>query len=347
MEKTYYTKKLSIIVPVYNMCEGGKLDFCLRSLLAQTVKDFEIIAVDDASTDHSFACLKKYEQEYPGIVRAFTTGENLRQGGAKNLGLRVATGEWVGFVDADDFVSCSMYEKLLAKATDTGADCVGCFYSLVHEQSFTPGTIDVNNPPDQTGLLDETKYKSLLLNPGSMVVKIYKRDMILNNKLFFPEHVFYEDNCMSPIWMLHCTHFEQVTEPLYFYYQNDTSTVHTITLERCMDRCTVMNLFLDQARNLEYDKLYPKEIEYKYTELYFINTLFSLLYGRVKGRTSLIKKMRTEMLMRFPAFEQNKYYIKRTDPEQKKLIHMLMESPFRFRLFFRLLTLYRKWRYGK
>ena len=347
MEENQKTKKLSIIVPVYNMCEGGKLDFCLQSLLNQTVKDYEIIAVDDASTDESLSRLKEYEHNNPGVVRSFTTGVNLRQGGAKNLGLRVANGEWVGFVDADDFVSPDMYEKLLAKAEETGADCVGCFYSTVYEQSFTPGKIDINNPPEQLGVLDEAKYKSLILDPGSMVIKIYKHEMILDNELFFPEHVFYEDNCMSSLWMLKCKHFEQVAEPLYYYYQNDMSTVHTIALSRCEDRCTVMNLFLEKAAAMEYDKAYPKEIEYKYSELYLVNTLFSLLYGNVNGRGLLIKKMRREILKRFPDFEQNKYYQARMDAEQKKLIHMLMKSQPRFTLYFMLLRLYRKLRYGK
>lgn len=347
MEENQKTKKLSIIVPVYNMCDGGKLDFCLQSLLNQTVRDYEIIAVDDASTDESLARIKEYEKNYPDIVRTFTTGVNLRQGGAKNLGLRVANGEWVGFVDADDFVSTDMYEKLLAKAEETGADCVGCFYSTVHEQTFVPGVVDINNSPEQTGILDEAKFKSLILDPGSMVIKIYKRNMILENELFFPEHVFYEDNCMAAIWMLHCKHFEQVQEPLYYYYQNESSTVHTIALSRCEDRCSVMNLYLDKMNAMEYDKVYPKEIEYSYTQLYLINTLFSLLYGDVKNCSALIKKMRLEMLKRFPDFEQNKYYKERTDAEQKKLIHMLMKSQIRFTLYFKLLRFYRKLRYGK
>ena len=94
--------KLSIIVPVYNMAHDGILEFCLDSLLNQTVDDLEIIAVDDKSTDDSLKVLREYEDKNPGKVRVIASPENRRQGGAKNLGLLAAKGEWLGFVDSDD-----------------------------------------------------------------------------------------------------------------------------------------------------------------------------------------------------------------------------------------------------
>ena len=93
--------KLSIIVPVYNMAADGKLEYCLDSLAAQTIKDYEVIAVDDASTDNSLEILRAYEKKYPGKFRAVHSEENKRQGGAKNIGLSLAKGEWIGFIDSD------------------------------------------------------------------------------------------------------------------------------------------------------------------------------------------------------------------------------------------------------
>ena len=122
--------KLSIIVPVYNMTADGKLTFCLDSLINQTITDYEIIAVDDASTDHSLQVLREYEKRYPHLIRVLAHEVNKRQGGAKNTGLRAAKGEWIGFVDSDDWVSPDCYEKLLGKAEETGADMVGCDYNL-------------------------------------------------------------------------------------------------------------------------------------------------------------------------------------------------------------------------
>ena len=85
--------KLSIIVPVYNMASDHKLEYCLDSLVNQTVEDYEIIAVDDCSTDNSMEILKEYERRFPEKFRAVHSEVNRHQGGAKNIGLRMAKGE--------------------------------------------------------------------------------------------------------------------------------------------------------------------------------------------------------------------------------------------------------------
>ena len=100
--------KLSIIVPVYNMASDGKLNYCLDSLAAQTISDYEVITVDDASTDESFSILQEYEKKYPGKFKAVHSKVNKRQGGAKNIGLSLAKGEWIGFIDSDDWI-CLLY----------------------------------------------------------------------------------------------------------------------------------------------------------------------------------------------------------------------------------------------
>ena len=104
--------QLSIIVPVYNMAADGKLNFCLDSLIGQTITDYEIIAVDDCSTDRSLDILKEYEAKYPDKFRAIHSPVNKRQGGAKNIGIREAKGEWIGFIDSDDWVVPEFYERL-------------------------------------------------------------------------------------------------------------------------------------------------------------------------------------------------------------------------------------------
>ena len=154
----------------------------------------------------------------------------------------MAQGEWIGFIDSDDWVSPDYYEKLLKKAEETGADLVGCDYSLVDHHTFTVGKVIVNNTPDQTGELMEEQHKSLFIRPGSMVLKIYKHSVIWENRLDFPEHIFYEDNCAGPLWSLYFRHFARVEEPLYYYYQHAVSTVHHITEEKCRDRMKAAEL---------------------------------------------------------------------------------------------------------
>ncbi len=335
---------LSIIVPVYNMAGDGKLNYCMDSLVKQTITDYEIIAVDDASTDNSFAVLQEYEQKFPGVVRAIRSPENRRQGGAKNIGIKAAVGEWIGFIDSDDWITPDMYEKLLHKAEETGADVVGCDYNLVNEHTMKVGKIVQNNTDDQTGVLGTEQYRKLLMRSGSMVIKIFRRNMIVENELWFPEHIFYEDNCASPLWMMHCKHFEKVNEPLYFYYQHDTSTVHSISEERCEDRMKAAQLFLEACEKKEWMDRYREEIEYRFTELYFVNTLFSYMQGEQPKHIAFIRKMAKKMKQTFPLFEQNRYYQELVNKEQRKFIRCLKKSTLFFFVYYKLLFFYRRMR---
>lgn len=338
--------RLSVIVPVYNMAAEGKLQYCMDSLVNQTIDDYEIIAVDDASTDNSLEILKSYEEKYPEKVHIITYPVNRHQGGAKNEGLKAAAGEWIGFIDSDDWVTPDYYEKLLARSAQTGADMVGCDYSLVTEHTFKVGTIVQNNTADQTGELDEEKHKKLLLRPGSMVIKIYRHDVIRENGLCFPEGIFYEDNCAGPLWSLYFKRFERVEEPLYYYYQHNTSTVHRISAERCLDRLQAMELLYKECEERGLLERYRNELEYRYTELAYVNTLFSYLQGMRHPKLSFVKSLRASVEKRFPHFDQNRYYRKLTGQEEQELIAMQGKSAVRFYCYYRLKLLIRRLRAG-
>ena len=113
---------ISIIVPVYNMASDNKLEYCITSLLRQTMENYEIIAVDDASTDNSLEILRTFEKQYPKVLRVIASKENHHQGGARNLGIKAARGIYIGMMDSDDWAAPDMYEKLWKKAVETGAE---------------------------------------------------------------------------------------------------------------------------------------------------------------------------------------------------------------------------------
>ena len=336
--------KLSIIVPVYNMAADGKLEYCLESLVKQTIDDYEIIAVDDCSTDNSLEILRKYETNYPDKFKVIASPVNKKQGGAKNLGLEIAKGDWIGFIDSDDWITSDYYEKLLKKADETGADIVGCDYHMTTEHSMKIGQIVPNNKPEQTGKLTKEKYKSLILDGGSLVVKIYKRHIILDYPNRFPEGIFYEDNAISNSWMLRATHFEYLQEPMYYYYQHATSTVHTITKKRCEDRMEAARIMIKEAKEFGFWEEYKEEIESSYTTLFYVNTLFSYMAGVNKKEYSFVKAMGEEMKKTFPDFRKNKYYQTRVHEEERKLIDMHMKSTAYFMLYYKLLWTYRNFR---
>lgn len=336
--------KLSVIVPVYNMADGDKLTWCLNSLVNQTISDYEIIAVDDCSTDCSLKILRDYEKKYPDKFKVIASPVNKKQGGAKNLGLEVAMGEWIGFIDSDDWITPDFYERLLARAEETGADMVGCDYHLTHEHSMKIGQVVHNNRKSQSGVLTKEKYRSLILDSGSLVVKIYKRHIILDFSNRFPENIFYEDNAISNSWMLRAKHFEYVEEPLYYYYQHDTSTVHTITKRRCEDRMEAARVMVKEAREFGYLEEYYSEIESSFTTLFYVNTLFSYMAGVKKKEYAFVRALGQEMKEAFPGFMENPYYQERVHAEERKLIQMHMKSTLYFMLYYKLLWGYRNFR---
>lgn len=134
--------KISLVIPTYNMV--GKVNYCLNSLVNQTIlqnklAELEVIAVDDCSTDSTWEILADYEKRYPHIIKAVHSPENHRQGGARNLGFSLSTGEYIGMIDADDWVAPDFCEKLLRKSLETGADLVACGYRIVHDHESTGG----------------------------------------------------------------------------------------------------------------------------------------------------------------------------------------------------------------
>ena len=334
--------KLSIIVPFFNMAMDGKLKYCMDSLVNQTIEDYEVLAVDDCSTDNTYRLLCEYERQYPGRVRAFRTPENKKQGGARNLGMDNARGEWIGFMDGDDWAAPDMYEKLLEKAVETGADVVGCDLHQTHEHSMKIGQIVNANTMDQTGPLDAEKYKKLMLNPCSMVIKIYKKEVIDNYRLRFPEGMFYEDNCAGPVWMLHFKHFEKVEEPLYYYYQDAASTTHYISESKCRDRMKAGMLLVKQCKEYGFYAPYKKELEFAFAKLYYVNTLFTYVIGVKEQKLSFLEDLKKGILEEFPNFQENPYFQETYDAEQKKLIRLHMKSSRLFWGYYRALSAYRK-----
>lgn len=336
--------RLSIIVPVYNQASDSKLTFCMDSLVNQTVKDYEIIAVDDFSTDNSLEILRDYEKKYPDKVKVIASSEERGRGGAKNLGLRASQAEWIGFAESDDWVTADCYEKLMRKADETGADVVGCNYSIVGEHTFEKGEEVSNFFGELTGELDYDKHAGFILNSGKMALKIYKRSIFYDNGLWFPEGIRYEDIGMSPLVMLHATHFEYIDEAAYYSYQPTDSTKDALTCGGCYDRIDAMTYFIEECFKREFLNEYPDEIEEIYTEQMYVNTLISYMFGIkwYKRKLSFLKMLRDGITECFPEYDTNPYFYEKYDEEVKKMTVMHCSSPFKFMLWFNLKDTYEK-----
>ncbi len=334
--------KLSIIVPVYNMVADEKLEFCLNSLMNQTISDYEIIAVNDASTDDSLIVLNWYKNHYPDKFKVIDLTENVKQGGAKNAGLDIASGEYIGFVDSDDFIKPDMFEKMLNKAKESGADVVGCDYTVTYEHSYEIFQVVENSKEDQVGILDDKRHKSLILDPGSLVVKIYKRELFEEPILRFPQKIFYEDNAIATRLFIRAKHFEYVKEPLYYYYQHNASTVHVITEERCINRLESMRIMLKMAKEDGSLDEYHDEIEFRFLNLFYQNTLFSYMQGVKHTRASFIRKLGKEMKESFPDFQKNPYYLERVNAEERKFMALQQKSTVLFIFYYKFVYFVRR-----
>lgn len=240
------------------------------------------------------------------------------------------------------------FERLLQKAEETGADCVGTDYCIVGEHTMEPGTLVPNSSPEQTGILDAQKRRLLILDSGSLCVKIYRREIVVDCPSRFPEDIFYEDNAIANTWILRMKHYEYVPGPLYYYYQHEDSTVHTVTAKRLEDRLSAGRIMLQEAKRYGFLEQYRPELEYSFTVLFYKNTLFSAMQEmKEKGVYRFVSSLAAQMKETFPDFEKNPYYQERTDAEEKRMMHLQMKSPMLFYGYYRLLWKYRHWRYGR
>ena len=147
--------KVSIIVPVYNV--EKYLKRCIDSLINQTLKDIEIIVVDDGSTDNSGQIIKKYQEKNSNIK--YYKKENGGLSDARNYGMKYAQSEYIAFLDSDDFVDKTMYEKMYNKAIEDNADYVECdFYWAYPKAEEKNGT--------QNSFEDEIKNLRLKKDTG-------------------------------------------------------------------------------------------------------------------------------------------------------------------------------------
>ena len=334
--------ELSVIVPVYNMAKDGNLEYCINSLVNQTLQSMEIVAVDDASTDNSLEILREFEKKYPGRVKVVASPENRRQGGARNLGLKAAEGRYIGFMDADDWAVEDLYERMVERAKSTGADIVGTDMCRIYEHTMVPTKREACNFSNQVGVLDHEKRKQFMLKFGPLGTKIYAREIFFEKEFSFPEHISYEDNAAFIEIVMRAKHFEHIPEANVFYYQHGDSTTHSIDLKKCQDRMEAMRIMLKHAKANGALEEYRDVVEFHFGILFYRNTLFTYMQGDFKKDKKFLRKLGEEMLEAFPDFRQNHYYNEIVNDYEQKLINLHLKSTFRFMIIYKLKMISKK-----
>ena len=213
--------KVSITVPVYNV--EKYLEKCLDSLIGQTLKDIEIICINDGSTDNSLSILEKYAKKDSRIK--IINQENQGIANTRNKSIKLAQGEYIGFVDSDDWVSCDFFEKLYNAALKYEADIAAAGIIRAtdkHEKMFLEFKKEtVTNNTDKKFEICDIPDKSYVCN------KIYKLSKIRYFGLKFKNDVTYEDIIFSPEAVHKLSTLVTVPDTYYFYYKRQGSITNT------------------------------------------------------------------------------------------------------------------------
>lgn len=216
-------KKVSVIVPVYNV--EKYLEKCLSSLVNQTLGEIEILVINDGSKDNSQQIITQFQEKYPDKVRGFQK-ENGGLSDARNYGLDRANGEFIGFVDSDDYVSPTMFEEMYELAQKHNAEMVICNLQKVDEKGVVSQKLtQIPNMPEKIILNENFSVFSDLSYFACN--KLFKRNLFENKR--FKKGIHFEDIHLIPQLLLECNILAQTQEYHYNYFERIDSITKTHT----------------------------------------------------------------------------------------------------------------------
>ena len=212
--------EISVIMPVYNTAEY--LEKSIESVLNQTYADFELIIINDGSTDNSAEIISRYTAQDKRIKVITQANQGLSE--ARNSGMAIAKGNFIAFIDSDDFYACNFLGQLICAQKNTSADIIGCDYQKIRSEK------DHIKPVNKLSYKIYADALGILLNKNNFIHfnvwnKLYKREVI--GDIRFVPHIYYED------WVFNCCVFAQANsfvwlkDKLYGYNYSDNSIMRS------------------------------------------------------------------------------------------------------------------------
>ena len=251
--------KVSIIIPVYNTSKYLKQ--CLDSVVNQTLHDIEIICIDDGSTDNSLEILKEYQQKDKRMK--ILNQKHKKQGAARNLGIASASGEYIGFVDSDDWCELDMFEKLYNRAKETDSDITMCAVTTFNDNNsneFSKSNTSLNLDTF-TSMFFENAFSpddtvDFLMNiPTFAWNKIIKKSLIVSNSIRFSEGIYFEEGAFFYDSWLSAEKISLIKDFGYFYRMySDTSTCFSSDFNKLYN----FKALEEKKRILKKHKIYKK-----------------------------------------------------------------------------------------
>lgn len=256
-------KKVSIIVPVFNV--EKYLNRCLESLINQTLKDIEIICINDGSTDNSSQVLEQYAQKDNRIIiiNQINSGQSI----ARNKGLDIAKGMYIGFVDSDDWIDKNYFEKLFEAIERTNSDFACCSIKRMYPYKQSKRLV-ITKEEIICNLNDKFKY----LNMPSQcfpVNKLYKKELLDKFKIRFSEGRYFEDIPFLLNIVLNFKQMVSVPNITYYYWANPSSTIKKQDNIKRQDFIWAWDYMLEfcKKNNIKLNKKYQIKRKYRYTFL--------------------------------------------------------------------------------
>ena len=284
--------KVSVIVPIYNV--EKYLEKCINSLLSQTLEDIQIILVNDGSKDNSGNIAKEYEKNNKDRV-IYVEKENGGLSDARNYGLKYATGDFIAFLDSDDYIEKNAYEEMYNKVIEENADYVECDFIWEFPNKIR---VDKQYP---------YKNKKEMLSFVRVVAwnKLIKRQLITDNNLEFPKGLRYEDVEFTYKLIPFINKFAYVDKPFIHYVQRKGS-IANVQNERTAEIFTVLDNVIEfYKKNNIYEK-YRDELEYNYARYLLCSSLKRMC--KIKDKT-IREKLLTEswerLNLNFPNWKEN------------------------------------------
>ncbi|MFV0255156.1 MAG: glycosyltransferase family 2 protein [Erysipelotrichaceae bacterium] len=291
--------KISVIVPVYNAQKY--IARCVSSLLAQSYRSFEIIFVNDGSSDNSEELLKSYHSDDISIT--IINQENGGQASARNQGIKQAKGEFLCFVDIDDYVHSDLLLKLITQLEKENADLVWCDAFIVKDNKVI-GTLDTNITHH-----NDCK-KDYILHNASPWRKLIRASIIKDHDLLFPNIRFYEDLAVVPAYSSYSNKISYLDEPLYYYDLHEGSTMHqSKNDQRLLCIFDALSHLIQCFQKMKIDKTYQMELEYIYIDhLLHAASLRFFKFNNFEALYDITEIFKSS----FINWQKNKYYKKQS-----------------------------------
>lgn len=294
--------KVSIIVPVYNT--EKYLKKCLDSLIHQTLEDIEIIVVNDSSPDNAQDIIDEYTKKDERVKSYIKP--NGGQGDARNLGLEKATGEYIGYVDSDDFIDSNMYEDMYNKALEDRSDIVNVGYyiysetgKVIKEEIFKRNINPTNIKETPQVLFDNTAVTN----------KLFKASLLKDNNIKFRVKKWYEDFDFVVKAICYATSISIIEKPYYYYLQRSGSTMNNSNIERNLEILEAMDEILEFCKVQGiYDEL-KEELEFLAVQHIYLPTNVRIIRANDswRNRHEVISKINRYMNEHFENYKNNKY----------------------------------------